>query len=440
MMRIRWFILIALILSVWTTGLLAQPQTLTYGEPLTVTLHGSVTRFRYTFEGTADDLIYATAFIPDGQLELRMEIFGVNGTSLATALGNAMGTMLGPIKLTGTGRYTIEVSQPEYNLGNNGDFTMLVDYAELTSVKPDGRYGGTLPQAGAAVFFSYTGPANELFGYAATGQALGLFMRQPNGEGFLRDFDYGSGEFRNPLNVLPTGGEYSAFLQTANPTGTDYTFRLTPVRVIELEAGSSVSGTLTSEDVQVFRFASNIDELWRIDVTGDNMQSNVRLEVRNADQLDTFLAGDQSSGINGAPRLEPFISTAAGTYYIILMTQNESRAYDFTLNLTPSAAVRLDAGVAQSGSASVDTGALIYIYFGVADEVIRVTLDTASGRPNLVVFSPTDELATYMSRSRGQSTFELTLPQTGLYTFRLVENSYTPGVNLDFSLMVESIR
>ncbi|MBC8170691.1 MAG: hypothetical protein H7X77_03430 [Anaerolineae bacterium] len=439
-MRLRWLILITLVLMIWTTGTLAQPQTLTYGQPVAMTLDGSVTRFRYTFEGTADDVIYATAFIPNGQPELQVEIFGINGTSLGSALGNAMGTLVGPITLTSTGRYTLEVSQPEYNVGNTGDFTVLIDRAVLTSVKPDGRYSGTLPQAGSAVFFSYTGPANELFGYAATGQAMGLFIRQPNGEGFLQDFDYGSGEFGNPLNVLPMEGEYSAFLQTANPAGTDYTFRLTPVRVVELESGNSANGTLTSEDVQVFRFASNIDELWRIDVTGDNMQSNVRLEIRNADQLDSFVAADQSSGVNGAPRLEPFISGADGTYYIILMTGDETRTYDFTLNLAPSAAGRLDSGVAQPGTASLDTGALIYIYFGVADEVIRVTLDTTSGQPNMLIYTPVDELASFMARSTGKSTFEVTLPQTGLYTFRLVENSYTPGITLDFTLMVESIR
>ncbi|HEX2623279.1 MAG TPA: hypothetical protein VHL11_24130, partial [Phototrophicaceae bacterium] len=401
-------------LTSWTT--IAQPQSLTYGEPVAVDMDGSVPRYRYNFDGTADEEVYVSAFtIVDG-LQLSVEVFGPNGTSLGEETANAIGTIVGPIKLASTGRYTIEVTQPTDNQGATGAFQIMVDHAVLTPVKPDGRYNGTLPSPGAAVFFSYTGPENELFGYAATGQNIGFFMRQPDGRVFITNSDYGSGELGNPLNVLPMSGQYIAFLQTFNDGGTDYSLRLTPVNVVKLESGDSVSGQLTRESVQVFRFTSNIDELWRVDVTGD-LKYNSRMEIRSTEQLDTTLAADQTSGINGAPRIDPFISGASGDYYIILTTSDSSQSYDYTLTLTPSPAVRMDSGVSYPSLTSGETGAQIFVYFGVADEVVRVTMESSGGNPRLWMYSPTEELATFSSRSKGQTTIEVTLPQTGLYRF-----------------------
>src|SRR5205809_1122813 len=145
-MRFRWTlvsgcVMVLFWLTSWTT--IAQPQSLTYGEPVAVEMDGSVPRYRYNFDGTADEEVYVSAFtIVDG-LQLSVEVFGPNGTSLGEETANAIGTIVGPIKLASTGRYTIEVTQPTDNQGATGAFQIMVDHAVLTPVKPDGRYNGT---------------------------------------------------------------------------------------------------------------------------------------------------------------------------------------------------------------------------------------------------------------------------------------------------------
>ncbi|MBC8099164.1 MAG: hypothetical protein H7Y11_06955, partial [Armatimonadetes bacterium] len=135
-------LLLGLLLLLLTSFVTAQDQTLVYGQPVTNTVSTDQTRFRYSFEGAASEVIYLAAFIAQDGLVLELQLFGPNGTLLGSAVDNALGSMLGPVTLGSAGRYTVEVAQPDYNQGTIGTFDLLLDRAALTPVKPDGRYTG----------------------------------------------------------------------------------------------------------------------------------------------------------------------------------------------------------------------------------------------------------------------------------------------------------
>jgi hypothetical protein len=433
MMRVlRFSLLMMALFLISMRSVFAQNAMLNYGEPVRVEVTAEQNRFRYSFEGKADDQVYVSAFVPNPNMDITLNLFGPNGTQLGTATDNAIGAVLGPYVLASAGRYTVEMFQPDYNLGETGEIELIVDQAGVTSIKPDGQYSGTLPYAGAVAFFSYAGPANELFGYSASGLNIGFYMFMPSGEGFIQN--YSSDGLFEPLQVLPESGEYAAFLQTSNPGGTDYTLSLTPINVVEISPDESFSGSLEANSTSILKFTSGVDELWRVDVIAPDAQFSARLDIRSVNNPFDNLLSDSGSGTDGAPRIDPFISPAAGEYYILLSGGTD---FDYTLTLTRSTVVRLDNGVVQQGMISPETGTATYIYFGIAEEKVRITLESAEGQPGMTVFSPQDELVSFYARSTGKSTFEVTLPETGLYRFTLRNVGYD-GAPLSFALTLEN--
>jgi hypothetical protein len=418
----------------WTFSTSAQATALTYGEPATADVTAEANRFRYTFSGAAGDTVYASVFVPNANMDITLNLFGPNGTQLGSATDNVIGTLVGPLTLASAGTYTIEVFQPDYNVGEVGPIEVLVDNAELTAIKPDGSYSGRLERAGSVVFFAYTGPANELFGYTASGQQIGFFMYAPSGNQVLTN--YSDDGLFEPLRILPEAGQHIGYLQTANPDGTDYTLSLNPINVVELQADAPVEGFLEAGRTQVFRFASPVDALWRIDVIAPDSAYSARMDVRAVNDPLSNLISDSSSGSDNAPRIDPFISPAAGEYYVLLSGAVD---FDYTLTLTASLSTRLEQGTAQQATITTEMGIVTYLYFGIADEKIRLTLDVSAGQPSLVMLSPEDELITLLVRSPGRSTVEVVLPQTALYRIMLRTVSYD-GSALDVGVMVEAAQ
>lgn len=426
-----------LLLIVSLVPMSAQSQILIYGESITVDITDSTIQ-RFEFAGSSDDQIYLSAFTST-YIPITLRLFGVNGTLLAEVGNNSFGAVLGPYTLTNTGNYLIELQRPDW-ASETGAINLFVDQAVISPVKVDGRYSGSLPRAGAAAFFQFSGQANQLFGYSVRGSNLLLSITDSAGNNFLRDNN--ESFFVRPLAQLPSSGDFTVFLQTA-ADGTDYELRLLPVNPELLEVNKVLSSTFSEDQPKVFRFTANADTLWHIGTEIPNADYDVTLSIYRDGDVNNAIARDTGS-FNGVPRIDPFAAPASGEYLIVLTANNGDTTvdqYDYTLSLKPSELVILETGVMVEGDVNSDEGVTTYLYRGQVDQTVRITLDiptNSEGVPRLSIYSPEDQLLDFAVRSRGTASFEVTLPVTGLYRFDLQNIAYNAG-DLNFALTVEVI-
>lgn len=397
--------------------------------------------FHFTYDLEPGDTIYASAYDPSRQMGLEINLIEPNGVTLTQAYPNAIGTVLPPFTVASGGTYTIEIFRPEW-AQQTGTFDLIVDRVAFTAVKPDGIYTGQIPQAGGAAFFTYTGKRNELFRFAATGEALAFYMLRQDGSSFvntdLQD------ELLGTLNILPEDGTFVAFLQTADPDGSDYTLQLKPITPITVEEGQNVyTGTYTESTTPILKLTATAGQPWRI-TSAEFEDISTSMEIYSLADPTYPIASDYGSGPNGTPRIDPFIAPADGEYLIVLYAddgQPGERELNYEIALETSELRTLELGTAVTGSVTLEDNLTNYFYTGVTGEALRVTIEKTSGdgQPSLRVVSEQDEVISFYTRSGTKAVFDITLPLDGLYRFEVRDASYI-ATQMDYSLLIEAVE
>lgn len=410
------------------------------GALQTVTVTDKDFAFRFAFDLEAGDTIYASAYDPTRQMALEISLIEPNGVMLAQAYPNAIGTVLPPFTVASGGTYTVEIVRPDWASQQTGTFDLIVDRVAFTAVKPDGVYTGRILYAGAAAFFTYTGKRNELFRFAASGDSLAFYMLAQDGNTFVNtDIQ---DELLGALNILPEDGTFVAFLQTADPEGSDYTLQLKPITPITVEAGQGVyTGTYTESTTPILKLAALAEQPWRI--TSQELQDvSSYLEIYSLADPTFPLATDYGSGPNGIPRIDPFIAPADGDYLIVLYVddgQPGERELNYEITLETGELRTLEVGTAVNSSVTADDNLANYFYIGLTGDALRVTIERTSeeGQPSLRVVSEFDEVISFYTRSGSKAVFEIILPVDGLYRFEVRDASYSAS-KMDFSLLIEA--
>jgi hypothetical protein len=419
----------------------AQDQrTLTYGEPATGTITGDAAGFSYTFQGTKGDSIYISMYAPNYDLTPQVQLLGTNGALIQRVDRNApVGLILGPITLPNDGTYTVIATRAD---DSTGDFNLLVDHAVVNELQQGSPMTGSLPAQGAFVFFTFKGEANKLIHYQTSGSNLVFGVLTPSGDPFISD---GPGDnLSNFFRVLPESGTYGGGIQTLNPGGTDYSLEISPVEVQPLKSGEPAQGTIHANKPLIFTFDSAAGKMWQLDTTITDKAYSSHLYILNADG--SSIAGDNNSGPNGFPRIEPFIAPESATYYVAIYfdpdSSNPDETHDYTLSLAPSTLLSLAPGKAINGQITPDTGNVIYAYSGQENEAIRVTV-TRTGDTGRMEFGlrSLDSQLMYLTNYSGvrSASFEIVLPSKGLYLFEIL-NTDRDNPAMSFTILLEQVK
>ncbi len=428
--------LVLLLLFISSTVHAQQPQALTFDHPQSITLSDEQATVTFSFDAQAEQIIYVAALAVDDNLETDMTLFGANGTELLRQPGYGSSTILGPITLTNSGSYTLELSRASYYAGTTGEISITVGEAVLETIKADGTYSDRLDFPGDVAFFEYFAAAQDLFGYSAEGSALTFALRSPAGDVVAASSDQDS--FADPLNFLSTEGIYTGYLLTTNPAGTDYSFNVLPLDLRTMIPGETLSGSFDEIHAPVFSFDSDAETVWSINATFDD-NAGVWMQIYNADDPSRYLVEDYGSGPDGSLRIDPFVAPDTGTYYVVLRAndyQPRLRRYNYEIVLNESALRALVPGETVTGSVTPEEGQVVFTYQGALDELIELSLrkDGGEGSPAITLQSPSDELAYFYVQGGLRVRFDVVLPETGLY-FVVVDNeSYEENTSLDFSL------
>ena len=359
---------------------------LAIGDFVTGTIDAQTTEQRYTFEGTAGEVITLRTSATSGNLDTTLTLLGPDGEEIASnddASFTTRDSLLDRIELTADGEYTVIVGR----FGDStGTFDMVFSAAQEgspdddTTTPPDTdtdadaappvledatpiSYGATaegfIDNETVSQAFTFEGNAGDvitLLAFATSGDLdTTLELRTPDGEPFAANDDAEFGSLNSAILdlELPATGTYivvvSRFQGEDGSTSGDFILTLTAagvtppdpepgaVAATPLSYSETVTGTINAETFEVlYSFVGNNDDV-------------VTIEMRNLDGTFApalFLLNERGEivarpgapgGIGSDAAISEFELSGSGTYTIRatrLRGENGTGSGDFELTLT----------------------------------------------------------------------------------------------------------
>ncbi|NWG18642.1 MAG: PPC domain-containing protein [Chloroflexi bacterium] len=338
--------------------------------------------------------------------------------------------------------------------------------------------GGTLTVQAPSAVYRFEGRADDTVTITLESDEFDAFLTLlgPDGAELARDDDGAGGQNAGiTAFVLPADGAYSILVDSYNRISTG-SYRLTlsgdsvapspapdatltpaatpqPVTALPIQAGDSVSGTLTREAAAAYTFSGLAGELFTITLTSDDFDAFLTLQ----DAAGNVLTTDDDRAGNFNARIEAFALPADGDYTIIVGSYRSDSAGEFTLTLeraavqdgptpTPTAApmtdepagLRLDMGATAAGSLAAGSPTARYTFNGRAGQVVTITLVSTAFDAYLSLENADGMTLAADDDGAGGSDARIaafTLPADGLYT--IVVGSYTNMESGDFTLTLE---
>ncbi len=446
MRQARFFLLLLTLLYLSLSIATAQAIIpIAYGQPATAVLDSGnrQSTASFTFSGTAGETIYATASSVEQNFEIEARLFNGFGVLLAEGDVFAQWTRTLVFELPEDGSYSIAVTTPDWE-ANSGAIELYLNMLESQAMEFGTVVEGTFENRGEMIQLIFTGEKGELFAYETFGATLGVFLFAPSGELFTQESFYDSP--RDPLNRLPENGDYTLILQTLNPDPTDYAIVLHQPEPIPIVIGETFSGTFLESDGALFSFEGVSGKPVEINAElppGGNTMTLISLDVENDWERRLFVDG--GSGPNGNPRIQNFDVPLDGTYYLALSIDDfapGNAEINYTISVMPDTILSIAPGVEIMGSASVDTGDVVYSYIGTGGQELRVTITQSSevGGIFLGIFGEVDEVLNFGSRNVDTATFDIEIPFDGNYAFVIRNIDYDPNNTLEYSLLVEVVE
>lgn len=433
------FILLLYILFQSTPMTFAQINTIVVGEAV----QGEITVIQpiiaYSFDGRAGDVIYF--YISPAQINQSFygRLFDANNNLL---IQTGAFPFIHNFTLPATQTYTLLIGN---NNDETGAFTLLVDFYQPQSLSLDTTASGVLATNAHLGFYTLDVTAGALFRYSTTGENLGVSILDPNGELLVFTGTYDSPTLM--LGQFTQTGHHVLITNTDLPTGVNYGIFLQAVEPIPLVAGTPVMGSSQVTDPPVFSFQSSAGKAWELNVimptNSDRRMFIAQLEGRP--YWDAVIALDSGSGADGNPRIAPFIAPIDGTYYVwleFLPYDTNIASYDYTVSLNSTTILSLAPDVELAQTITPQTGAQTFIYTSKTENerielTIRLVSDT--GRFELEVVSPEDNVVYVFGRSANAMTLDLTLPVVGLYRFTVNDVDYQP-TELQFTIRLRQLQ
>jgi len=417
-------------------------DSLSYGESRTGEFTHENTTLTLGFEGVVGDVIYIT--VVEDEVPVEFTLLSPNGGQLAQSDNSAIQN----IELGIDGLYGIELVRPEWS-EDEGDFIVHLGYYTLETLVLEDEgltlsYEGMLADAGALQPFQVDFEEGELITIFAYSTNSLITIQSPDGEYLLFEGAYDDPEV--DLYHIPTAGTYTITVGTLEPDGTELAFELYKHEQRVITVNEPITGEINQDFPSVFVFETQAGKMWDINaVVPENGEGFLALyQFDERDYWATQIESDWGTGPDGQPRIQPFIPTEDGIYYVALWYDDwdtDDEIYEYELLVSPSTLLSLVNLSPLTGEINNSTGDTQYAYRGNAGDVIRINYNKVSGDGGLgiAMYSSEDEVVSFSGRTANSGNFEVELPMDGFYQVVIWNSAYDDETTLEYEIMIEAL-
>jgi hypothetical protein len=459
----------------------AEPAgSIGYGQTVTGEITNDTNRIGYTFEGSAGDVIVITMVAQDSNLDSYLELYDSDEEMLTydDDGGGSLNSLIGPYTLPADDTYTVVATRccGRSPGGSVGAFRLLVmNEPELQSLALDQPLTVELNGEQPVAFLSLSGLQGifSLTGESVTGESSYSIIVRDSAGGYI-GVSYSTPDGRvylDPL-YLPAEADYQLLVRRerhmsmlgidapdATPGALSVSLMLTQIETESITLAETISGTLDNDNpADHYRFSAERGELFRLSgsqAAGDEQGFEVRLFSPEGYQFSgagTYMGGEGQTGFE----VDPIRLESSGEYLLTInridMTGRGAQgAVRYTVTLEPTRTAMLQPGAEVSGTFSPDAMDRVYRYNGTAGETVRITLRSQDHGMSMNVEAPRREevmdssLLSVHTTVATTASYEVALPATGTYIFRLYALSYSPDPVAEtelasFQLVIETLN
>jgi len=461
---------------------LAQTSTpIAYGGSVEGQFTEGVTEIYYTFTGAAGDLIVAHMTASSTPFDSYLILQDPSGAQIAynDDGGGNLNSMIGPFALPVDGTYTLVATRCcPGNIPSTGEGSFVVSLEQATAepltVEQALAFALVDAQQTLVYTFAVTEPGvfwMHLSDLAGTGQVI-LNVLDLEGNIVLYDSRLVGVEspapqpapvyFSQPGNYLATLRIQPASFDntTTEPPSASGTLNAVALSTTPIALSETVTGTLDdAQPFAVYTFDATQDQLLSIEGSSDAGGAPFDLLLYDPNGIQILY----NSTSNDAFSYDPLQITLDGHYVAVARRADNgqtpvdgtSSSYTFTVDLSGTQA--LISGQEVTGEVPLQNNVYeqVYRYDGVQGQRVRITLRSLDNQyaPGLYVNGPAVQTTTpnepnpanynmnINSSTPGTATFEMELPISGVYLFRVANStmSITSPFPGRYSLMIEEI-
>jgi hypothetical protein len=481
MHKLSIFVMLLACLIAPVFALAQEGSLLPFGEIMTGEITNDEPQVRYTFEGVAGEIITINMSAEPGTLDSYLELLAPDGTSLLTAddYAGSLNSQVGPYTLPESGIFTVVATRccGTGGGGSTGAYELVLREAQVVTLTVGETITAALSDEQPSAYFSIEGGSRAVLTLEAEkvegDTPFVVEVRNPLGQ--IVNSGWQNGDLPvliDPL-FLAEEGSYAINVSrqqnndpNAEPTSGSVTVSLAlqEVEAQSIQIGETVTGELNNANPSDhYIFSGRASDLLRLE--GAQGEGGEPFEL-----LVFAPNGFSINGVNtgyvepqGSFTLDPLQLFDTGDYLLVarrldMEGDGEMGAGEYTFSLGGSEAPTLDAGAEVEGTVGSVTYERVYRFEGTAGQTIRITLRNADDAyaPTLSVQGPsiqvTDPVAAahpggnpFFINSNSSTpatlTYEVTLPESGTYLFRVSNGAYGlqgPGEGA-FSLLVEVV-
>ncbi|MCC6612553.1 MAG: PPC domain-containing protein [Anaerolineae bacterium] len=470
---------LCLLLIVPMTALAQGGTELAYGGSAEGQFTDGVTEVLYTFTGSAGDLIVARMTANTSPLDSYLILRDPSGTQVAydDDDGGSLNSMVGPFALPVDGTYTLVATRccpgSAPNTGE-GSFVVTLEQTTAQPLTTDQPITFDLVDAQQTLIYTYavTEPLVawiHLSDLAGVGQVI-LNVLNLNGDIVLYDSRMMDVQppapqpapvyFSQPGSYLITVRIQAASFEDPTPPAPSISGTLSAVELptMPMAIGDTVSGTLDdSQPFDVYTFDATKDQL--LSLSGSTEAGSAPFDALLYDPNGIQILYNTTT--NDAFQFDPMQITLDGRYVVVARRSDNgqtpvdgtSGSYSFTLDVSGTAT--LVSGQEVTGEVPLPNNVYeqVYRFDGVQGQRVRITLRSLDNQysPGLYVNGPAVEPSApgqpnpgnynmnINSSVSGTATFEMVLPTSGIYLFRVANStmSSTSSFPGHYGLMIE---
>jgi hypothetical protein len=314
--------------------------SINYGQSVGGSISSMDYEDRWTFTGTAGDVITVVMNTTDGNLDTYLKLLNPSGTQVTSDddSGEGNNSLINAYSLPATGTYTIVATRYSGSSGSSsGEYSLSLSKQGTVSVGVGGgsisydqTVSGSISNTDYGDRWTFSGTAGDVITIAmnTTNTTLDTFLRLLNSSGTQVTSDDDSGEGNNSLisaYSLTANGTYTIVATRYNESSGsgygDYRLVLSRQGTTNIVAGSSalsygqtLSGSITNTDFEDrWTFSGAAGDLVTINMTSGTVDSFLKLLGPAGAQLDD----DDDGGGGQNSLIGLYLLPANGTYTIV---------------------------------------------------------------------------------------------------------------------------
>ncbi|QUY44819.1 RHS repeat-associated core domain-containing protein [Acaryochloris marina] len=398
----------------------ATAQSVTLDNPVTGTLDPSREADFYRLSGTAGERIRLDSLSISENFPGSWILYNSNNQAIvSSSLGSDFVATL-PVD----GDYLLVLSGSPFNSGTPVDYSFQVVTPETTTaaLTIGNTVSGTIDEVGDQAEFTFAGTTGQQLFYDALGLSsnVSLSLEAPDGTrlfNFFADVDDDSG----PI-TLTQDGAYRLIIGGDNFSTGDYSFRVldVPATAQSVTLDNPVTGTLDpSREADLYRLTGSAGQRIVID----------SLSISESFPGSWILYGSNNQAITSSSLGSDFVATlpADGDYLLVLNGSqfNSGNPIDYSFQIVSPASFSTALTFDQALSDTLGLGEIQEFTFdGTFNQRLFINdLGSSFSNGTWNLLGPNGQIITSNFLSRD---FEVTLPESGIYTLSLTNNSSGP--------------